>query len=56
MQREDRDIGCAMSQPRIRPLAICVFRYNGRILAAEGVDPVKNNLVFYRHMLLKSHA
>ena len=32
---------------RIRPLAICVFRHNDRILVAEGYDPVKNEL-FYR--------
>jgi 8-oxo-dGTP pyrophosphatase MutT (NUDIX family) len=32
---------------RIRPIAICVFRYHGRILVAEGYDPVKNQH-FYR--------
>ena len=32
---------------RIRPLAICVFLKNGRILVAEGYDPVKNEC-FYR--------
>lgn len=32
---------------RIRPLAICVFRYNGCILVAEGYDAVKNEK-FYR--------
>jgi 8-oxo-dGTP pyrophosphatase MutT (NUDIX family) len=37
-----------MTQPRIRPLAICVFSHNGCILAAEGVDPLKDNQVFYR--------
>lgn len=31
----------------IRPIAICVFRHNGRILAAEGYDPVKEQ-TFYR--------
>lgn len=31
----------------IRPIAICVFRHNGRILAAEGRDPIKGQL-FYR--------
>lgn len=31
----------------IRPLAICVFHHNGRILAAEGYDPVKRQ-TFYR--------
>jgi 8-oxo-dGTP pyrophosphatase MutT (NUDIX family) len=32
---------------RIRPLAICVFRHNDRILVAEGYDPVKKQ-PFYR--------
>ena len=32
---------------RIRPLAICVFRYNNRILVAEGYDPIKKE-TFYR--------
>lgn len=32
---------------RIRPLAICVFRHNNRILVAEGYDPVKDEY-FYR--------
>lgn len=32
---------------RIRPLAICVFEKNGRILVAEGYDPVKDEH-FYR--------
>ena len=32
----------------IRPLAICVFSHNGRILAAEGIDPTKGNQFFYR--------
>ena len=31
----------------IRPLAICLFRHNNRILVAEGYDPVKKEL-FYR--------
>ena len=31
----------------IRPIAICVFRHNGRILAAEGYDPL-NQQKFYR--------
>ncbi len=31
----------------IRPIAICVFRHNGRILAAEGYDPLKEQ-AFYR--------
>ncbi len=31
----------------IRPIAICLFRHNGRILAAEGYDPLKQQL-FYR--------
>jgi len=32
---------------RIRPLAICLFRNNDRILVAEGYDPVKKE-PFYR--------
>ena len=32
---------------QIRPIAICVFRHNDRILVAEGYDPVKNEC-FYR--------
>jgi len=32
---------------RIRPLAICIFRHNNRILVAEGYDPVKDER-FYR--------
>jgi 8-oxo-dGTP pyrophosphatase MutT (NUDIX family) len=32
---------------RIRPLAICVFSHRGRILAAEGYDPIKRQ-TFYR--------
>lgn len=31
----------------IRPLAICVFRYNGKILVCEGIDSVKKE-IFYR--------
>lgn len=31
----------------IRPIAICVFSHRGRILAAEGYDPVKQE-TFYR--------
>ncbi len=31
----------------IRPIAICVFQNDGRILAAEGVDPLKRQ-TFYR--------
>jgi 8-oxo-dGTP pyrophosphatase MutT (NUDIX family) len=33
--------------PRIRPLAICLFSHRGRILVAEGYDPVKQQR-FYR--------
>ena len=36
-----------MKKRRIRPLAICVFRHNGRILVAEGYDEVKDQY-FYR--------
>lgn len=32
---------------RIRPIAICVFWHNGRILVSRGRDPVKDE-VFYR--------
>jgi ADP-ribose pyrophosphatase YjhB (NUDIX family) len=31
----------------VRPLAICVFRHNGKILVCEGTDSVKNE-TFYR--------
>ena len=31
----------------IRPLAICVFKHNGKILVCEGIDSVKNE-TFYR--------
>ena len=36
-----------MKRNKIRPLAICVFRNNNRILVAEGYDPVKKD-TFYR--------
>lgn len=36
-----------MKKPRIRPLAICVFRHRGRILVNQGHDPLKDE-VFYR--------
>lgn len=36
-----------MKKNRIRPLAICIFRNNDRILVAEGYDPVKKE-IFYR--------
>ena len=36
-----------MNPHRIRPLAICLFSHSGRILAAEGLDPSKQQ-VFYR--------
>jgi len=36
-----------MKKQRIRPLAICVFRYHDRILVAEGYDSVKDQY-FYR--------
>jgi 8-oxo-dGTP pyrophosphatase MutT (NUDIX family) len=39
--------GGNMKKHRIRPLAICVFRNNDRILVAEGYDPVKQQ-TFYR--------
>ena len=36
-----------MKKNRIRPLSICVFRNNDRILVAEGYDPIKRQ-TFYR--------
>jgi 8-oxo-dGTP pyrophosphatase MutT (NUDIX family) len=36
-----------MKRNKIRPLAICVFRHGDRIFAAEGYDPVKDQ-IFYR--------
>ena len=33
--------------PHIRPLVICLFRYNGKILVSEEYDPSKNE-TFYR--------
>lgn len=36
-----------MKKRRIRPLAICVFRHNDRILVAEGYNSVKDEY-FYR--------
>jgi 8-oxo-dGTP pyrophosphatase MutT (NUDIX family) len=36
-----------MKKKRIRPLAICVFLNNNRILVAEGFDPIKQQ-TFYR--------
>jgi len=33
--------------PHIRPLAICLFRHNGRILVSEEHDPTKDE-TFYR--------
>jgi len=36
-----------MNKNIIRPIAICIFHYNGRILAAEGYDTVKQE-AFYR--------
>jgi len=36
-----------MKKNKVRPLAICVFSHNDRILVAEGYDPVKQQ-TFYR--------
>lgn len=36
-----------MTSNKIRPIAICVFRHDGRILVAEGYDPIKCQ-TFYR--------
>jgi len=35
-----------MKKNKIRPLAICVFQNNNRILVAEGYDPVKKDTFF----------
>lgn len=35
-----------MKKSRIRPLAICVFRNQGRILVNQGYDPVKDEYFF----------
>jgi 8-oxo-dGTP pyrophosphatase MutT (NUDIX family) len=35
------------NKKRVRPLAICVFRHNDRILVNQGYDPVKDEY-FYR--------
>lgn len=36
-----------MKKRKVRPLAICVFRHNDRILVNEGYDPLKDQ-TFYR--------
>jgi len=36
-----------MKKPRVRPLAICVFRHQGRILVNQGYDSTKDQY-FYR--------
>ncbi len=36
-----------MKKPRIRPIALCVFRHEGRILVSENFDPTKRE-TFYR--------
>jgi len=36
-----------MKKPRVRPLAICVFRNRDRILVNQGYDPIKDQH-FYR--------
>ncbi|MBK9925916.1 MAG: NUDIX domain-containing protein [Anaerolineales bacterium] len=36
-----------MKKHKVRPLAICVFRHNDRILVNEGYDPLKDQ-TFYR--------
>jgi 8-oxo-dGTP pyrophosphatase MutT (NUDIX family) len=36
-----------MPKRRVRALAICLFSHEGRILASEGFDPLKNE-TFYR--------
>jgi len=35
-----------MKKQRVRPLAICVFRHNDRILVNEGYDPVRDQHFF----------
>lgn len=39
--------GDLLSRPRIRTTALCILRHSGRILVAEGYDPLKQRL-FYR--------
>ena len=36
-----------MKKNKIRPLALCVFRHQNKILVSEGFDPTKNQ-TFYR--------
>lgn len=36
-----------MTKKRIRPIAICVFRHQNRILVFEGYDPARDQ-IFYR--------
>lgn len=47
VQRMPRDLPSTVKPNVIRPIAICVFRHDGRILVAEGYDPVKGQ-TFYR--------
>lgn len=35
-----------MSEPRIRPLALCLFRHRGRILVNQGYDTIKGQSYF----------
>ena len=35
-----------MKKNRVRPLAICVFRHNNRILVSEGYDPFRDQHFF----------
>ncbi|OOG10947.1 NUDIX hydrolase [Pseudomonas sp. C9] len=35
-----------MTTPRIRPLALCIFHHNGKILLSEAHDPIKNRPFF----------
>ena len=37
-----------MNGREIRPIAICIFYHNNKILVFEGFDKVKNEF-FYRH-------
>jgi 8-oxo-dGTP pyrophosphatase MutT (NUDIX family) len=35
-----------MTTPRIRPLALCIFHHDGKILLSEAHDPIKNRPFF----------
>ena len=45
-ERALNPFACAISSKRIRPIALCLFRYRGRILVNEAHDAVKNQRFF----------